>query len=455
MSKTTTRSKLVRHALFPLVPCVLAAFVCDGSAQQAHVAFVNVNVVPMDSQRVIPRQNVLVSGDRIVAIGPAASLEIPQGAQRIEGDGTRYLIPGMAELHGHIPPPGESQAYIENVLFLFVANGVTTVRGMLGQEGQLELRRRASSGDILSPTLYLAGPPFDGRSTDSPEAAAERVRQQKREGWDYLKVLWGLAPAEYDAMAKTAHEVGIPFIGHVPREVSVRHALESGQQTIDHFDGYLEYLDGTTRPVNDERIAEVVKLTKESGAWVVPTMVVWENLFGDTPTETVRTYAGLQYLPQELVSNWIESHGRRLTNPQFDRVGTRHLVENRMRLLRAMHEGGVRILFGTDAPQQFSVPGFSIYREMQRMRQAGMTPYDILRTATSSAGEYFKDKDSFGMIAPGQRADLVLLNANPLETLENVSQQAGVMVRGRWLPEEEIKSRLEKIASSNGNASGR
>jgi hypothetical protein len=220
-----------------------------------------------------------------------------------------------------------------------------------------------------------------------------------------------------------------------------------GQQTIDHFDGYIEHLGGTARPVSDEQIDKVVRLTKESGTWVVPTMVVWENLFGDTPNETVRTYPGLRYLPQELVRGWIDSHQRRLTNPEFDRAAARHLVENRMRLLRAMHQAGVRILFGTDAPQQFSVPGFSIHLEMQRMREAGMTPYDILRTATANAGQYFQDKDSFGTVSPGQRADLVLLKANPLEDIQSVAQQAGVMIRGRWLPEQEIKSRLDQIAA--------
>jgi adenine deaminase len=174
---------------------------------------------------------------------------------------------------------------------------------------------------------------------------------------------------------------------------------------------------------------------------------VWENLFGDTPTETVLTYDGLKYLPPELVKRWTESHRRRTSGAGFDRVAARHRIENRMRLLRAMNEGGVKILFGTDSPQQFSVPGFSIYREMQRMREAGMTPYQILRSATAAAGEYFKDKDKFGTIAAGQRADLVLLKANPLDDMAHVSQQAGVMVRGRWLSEQDISSRLKEIAA--------
>jgi amidohydrolase family protein len=417
----------------------------SASAQDADVAFINVNVIAMDSDRVSAKQTVLVSGDRIIAVGPTDKLKIPPDAKRIESDSPRYLFPGMAELHGHIPPPSEPKAYIDNVLFLYVANGVTTVRGMLGYEGQLDLRQQAHNGKIIAPSLYLAGPAFDGGLT--ADQASARVRQQKNEGWDYLKVLWGPSKAEYDAMARTAKEVSIPFIGHVPRQVGILHVLESGQQTVDHLDGYVEYLKGSEGRVSDEKIAEMVKLTKDSGAWVVPTMVVWENLFGDTPTETVQTYDGLKYLPPNLVKSWTESHRRRVSGAGFNRVAARFLIENRMRLLRAMNQGGVKILFGTDSPQQFSVPGFSIYREIERMHQAGMTPYEIVRSATATAGEYFKDKDSLGTIAPGKRADLVLLKANPLDDIANVRKQAGVMLRGRWLSEQEIASQLERIAA--------
>jgi hypothetical protein len=433
------------RSLFLGLVLSLAPFAAIAWSQEAEVAFVNVNVIAMDSDRVLPGQNVLVSGDRIVAVGAADKVKVPPNATRIKSDGARYLIPGMAELHGHIPPPSESKSYIENVLFLYVANGVTTVRGMLGHEGQLDLRQQANGGKNIAPTLYLAGPAFDGGLTT--EQARDRVRQQKREGWDYLKVLWGPSQAEYDAMTRTAKEVGIPFVGHVPRKVGILHVLASGQQTVDHLDGYIEYLGGMSGPVSDEKFAEVVKLTKDSGAWVVPTMVVWENLFGDTPTETVVSYDGLKYLPPDLVKRWTDSHRRRTSGAGFDRVAARHLVENRMRLLRAMNEGGVKILFGTDSPQQFSVPGFSIYREMQRMQQAGMTPYQILRSATAAAGDYFKDKDKLGTIAVGQRADLVLLKANPLDDISAVSQQAGVMVRGRWHSEQELSSRLNEIAT--------
>ncbi|MGH9937262.1 MAG: amidohydrolase family protein, partial [Blastocatellia bacterium] len=159
------------------------------------VAFVNVNVVPMDRERVIERQTVIVRDGRIAEIGPANKIKVPDGATRIDGTG-KYLMPGLAEMHGHIPPPQAPKEYTEAVLFLYVANGVTTVRGMLGAPNQLELRDKANRGEIVSPTLYLAGPSFNGNSVNSPEQAVSMVRQQKQEGWDLLKVHPGLTRDE-------------------------------------------------------------------------------------------------------------------------------------------------------------------------------------------------------------------------------------------------------------------
>ncbi|HEY0169476.1 MAG TPA: hypothetical protein VGB98_00365 [Pyrinomonadaceae bacterium] len=125
------------------------------------IAFVNVSVVPMDSERVLTDQTVLVRGDQIVEVGPSSKVKVPAGALRVDGRG-KYLMPGLAEMHGHIPPPQAPKEFTEAVLFMYVANGVTTVRGMLGAPGQLELRERVNRGELLSPTLYLAGPSFNG-----------------------------------------------------------------------------------------------------------------------------------------------------------------------------------------------------------------------------------------------------------------------------------------------------
>jgi len=420
------------------------------AAAPVTTAFIDVSVLPMDTERVLAHQTVLVTGDRIVVVGPAATTKIPADAQRIDGDG-KFLIPGLGEMHGHNPPLGSSQAYIEKVYFLFVANGVTTVRGMLGWPGQLELRDQVKTGTITGPSLYLAGPSFTGSGANavlSPVAAEARVRQQKAEGWDLLKVHPGVKREVYDAMAKTADEVGIRFAGHIPADVGLVHAIERRQETVDHLDGYIEYLGADTAPIDPAKLATIVKLTRDTGTAVVPTMPLWETIIGAADLEKLLAYPELRYMPAKEVARWKSVYERRTADLKFSKPRALQIAANRKTVLKALSDGGVTILFGTDAPQEFSVPGFSIYREMQANVTAGLTPYQILRSATKNVGEYFKAKDTFGLVAPSHRADLVLLEANPLTDIANVAKRAGVMLRGRWLPESELQAELAKIAAA-------
>lgn len=404
----------------------------------------------MDSERVLTGQTVLIEGDRIARVGPSAEVVVPAGALRIDGRG-RFLIPGLGEMHGHNPPPGSSQDYVENVYFLFVANGVTTVRGMLGWPGQLELREKVRRGEILGPSLHLAGPSFSGAAVQTPAAAEARVRQQKAEGWDLLKVHPGLTREVYDAMARTADEVGIRFAGHIPAEVGLAHAIARRQQTVDHLDGYIEHLQADGGPVDRTRLAEIVKLTRDTGTAVVPTMVLWDTIIGATAHEEMRAFPELKYMPRAEVERWRTVYDQRIAAAGFDAARARRIAANRVEVLKALHEGRVTLLFGTDAPQQYSVPGFSIHREMRAMAAAGLPPYAILRSATANVGAYFQAHDRFGTIVPGQRADLVLLEANPLDDIGHVARRAGVMVRGRWLPETEIQAGLARIAAALAN----
>ncbi len=412
------------------------------------VAFVGANVLPMTGPEVLADYTVIVRGDRIVEVGPSSEVEAPSEAYRVDATG-RFLMPGIAEMHGHIPPMTDS-TYVEDVLFLYVANGVTTVRGMLGHEGQLALRDRVNTGREAAPTLYLAGPGFSGNAVDGPEDAARRVREQHAAGWDLLKIFPGLSMEEYEGLAKAAKELNMPFAGHVPEEVGLLAALELGQQTFDHIDGYIAYLDGFDQPLDEARLAEAVRLTREAGAWIVPTMVVWETLFGAPDPEELLTYDGLEYLPRDVVEGWITSRRNYVTNPGFDAEAARIHMANRVRLLKALADGDVNLLFGTDAPQQFNVPGFAVYREIRAMAEAGISPYEIFHSGSAMVGRYFADKDLFGAIAPGQRADLVLLEANPLDNPDHFRLQAGVMVRGRWMDAAEIRARLDAIAARHG-----
>jgi imidazolonepropionase-like amidohydrolase len=437
----------MKQCLF-LVGVALMLFVALKPSSAQDLAFIGVNVVPMDRNGVLNNQTVIVQDGRIAHVGPAGSTRVPDGALRLEGRG-KYLMPGLGEMHGHIPSTLQPREFVEAVLFLYVANGVTTVRGMQGSPGQLDLRERAKRGELMAPNLYLAGPGFSGKTIKSVEEATQKVRQQKAEGWDLLKVLPGLTRDQYDAMARTAKEVGISFAGHVPADVGLLHAIRSGQETFDHLDGYIEYLQGEKGPVTEAKFQEISKLTREAGVWVVPTMALWETLRGTADLATLLAFPELKYMPLEQIQQWRSAQESLLKNSDFNQDVARNVIKNRMRLLKVLDDGGVKILLGSDAPQRFSVPGFSIHREMKRMADAGMKPYDILRSGTYNVGLYLKDKDNFGTIEVGKRADLILLDANPLEDIGNIARRSGVMVRGRWLAEREIQSRLDKIAASH------
>lgn len=409
------------------------------------IVFEHATVLPMTSNKVLQDQSVHVSNGRIVSVSASARFQPPAGATRIDAKG-KFLAPGFAEMHGHIPPPSAPASFIDDVLFLYVANGVTTVRGMLGYPGQLDFREKAKRNEIIAPTLYLAGPSFSGATVKTAEQAAGRVRAQKGEGWDLLKIHPGVPPDAYAAMAKTAKEVGIRFGGHVPAEVGILRALEAGQETIDHLDGYIEYLDAKGSPISEAAMREVARTTKKHNAGVVPTMVLWETIIGAPDASEVNAFPELKYMPAATVKQWQEAFEFRQKQASFSLDKVRRVATDRKRLLQAMHKEGVTIWFGTDAPQQFSVPGFSVHREMKYMADAGISNYEVIRSGTVNVGQYFKAQDSFGTIAAGQRADLVLLEGNPLDNITNYSKIAGVMLRGKWLPKAEIDARLRKIA---------
>jgi len=189
----------------------------------------------------------------------------------------------------------------------------------------------------------------------------------------------------------------------------------------------------------------LLNLTKQARAWVVPTMVLWETIIGLGDTDAMVQYPEMKYWPKAGVASWANTHRR--IKAQVDQADAAIHAANRTTLLAAMNAAGVPILMGTDSPQVFSVPGFSLHREMAAMAKADMTPYEILATGTRAVGDYFQRYDSFGTVAVGRRGDLILLNKNPLEDIAHVADRAGVMVRGVWKSEDEIQSMLAEIAS--------
>lgn len=426
-----------------ILPVALVALALQGS--EPVVAFVDVQVIPMSSEGILDHQTVIVRGNRIVEVGPAGQVKAPAGATIVDGRG-KYLMPGFAEMHGHFPNPNAGAELTENVLFLYVANGVTTVRGMQGQLPHLDLKARVARGELLGPRLWVPGPALSGNGAPTPEVGRRLVDEQQAAGFDHLKIHEGLSRATYDTIVATAKRVGLRFAGHVPDAVGVYHALESGQASIDHLDNYVETVGGPDS-ASDARIAQAVTATCAARAWTVPTLALWETFFGTDDSAALAARPEVQYVPQAWRVNWAQqlSGMRRNAPPAEQRLRTLAL---RRRILKALQTAGCAIAFGTDSPQLYSVPGFSIHREMSSMAVAGLTPQQILASGTRNVARYYGAEQEFGSVAANQRADLILLNGNPLTDLANVSRRAGVMVNGRWLPEAEIQARLERIAAA-------
>lgn len=423
-------------------------------------AFVNVHVVPMDEETVLRDRSVVIEDGRITAIHEADSWQ-PDGDMTVIDGGGGYLLPGLAEMHAHVPGEDTPMQLREDILFLYLANGVTLARGMLGEPWHLELREALAAGEMTGPRLVTSGPSLNGNTVDSPEQGARKVREQAEAGYDFIKLHPGLTREQFDAIARTAEEVGIDFAGHVSRDVGIDRALEAGYATIDHLDRYLyglvtEETQETVEPgffdykfaphADRERIDGLAERTREAGVWNVATESLMENYLL-TGMDGIRDRRPeFRYVPDEMVDGWIERIEAVRQSEDYDREAAKTFLSVRRDILRALHEAGAGLLLGSDAPQVFNVPGFSIHHELALMESAGLTPYEVLRTGTVNPARFLDRTSERGTVRPGRQADLILVEDNPLESLAALQEPRGVMIRGQWFPREALESRLEAIA---------
>ncbi|MEX0900289.1 MAG: amidohydrolase family protein [Gammaproteobacteria bacterium] len=426
-------------------------------------AITGVTVVPMDTERVVDGQTVIVRDGRIEAIGP--DLAIPKDAMTIDGRG-RFLMPGLAEMHAHVPPQAHDAQLIEDTLFLYVANGITFARSMLGAPHHLELRERAARGEIVSPRIYTSGPSLNGNSVPTPVAAREMVAEQKRAGYDFLKIHPGLDRPRYDAIVAAADEHDIPFGGHVPAAVGLARALEAGQATIDHLDAFFPPLlrGGASLAdtesmffgwnlageVDESKIEPLVRRVRDARVWIVPTEALMQHLLLPEPSaERLAQRDIMRYVPRATRAQWVEAKRGMIRQAAYDPALVARFIDVRAKLMKALQDAGAGLLLGSDAPQVFNVPGFSIHDELRMLVDAGLTPYEALATGNVNVARFLGESDEFGTVEIGKRADLVLLEANPLADVANASRIAGVMLNGRWLPVRELTAGLEQIAQRN------
>ncbi len=450
----------VRLASLVLLACPTLAGPAGATETPAPVLFRGADVVTMTDAGVLEGQDVLVTGGRIARIAAAGSVEVPGGAAVVEASG-RVLMPGLAEMHAHVPGP-DARDYAKDVLLLYVAHGITTIRGMLGDPWHLELRAALTAREVLGPRLYTAGPSLNGTSTPDVETAHRLVREQKAAGYDFLKLHPGLKREVFDAIVDEARTQDIPFSGHVSDDVGLERALEARQSAIDHLDGYMQFLAdprcldgsiaagffgiGLTGCAQPERIPAAVAATLAAGTWQAPTQVLLEQWAFPPTEDELRARPAVRYVPARVVDRWQQARQRFIGLQALPEAQARRFVDLRRQLIRELHAAGVPLLLASDAPQVFTVPGDSALAELEIYVASGLSTRDALATGTVNPARFYAAEDIFGSIREGLEADLVLLGGNPLAEIANVRRIEGVMVRGRWLDRAMLDALLEDIA---------
>lgn len=442
---------------------------------EAAIAFVNVNVIPMNGERILRDQTVIVSDGRIMKIAPAKRVKLPKDALRIEGRG-KFLMPGLVDMHAHLFSDDEfPDELADDELAVMLASGVTTIRLMIGTPEHLALREQVRGGRLLGPTIYAASPQlagrsfgthFNGRVVTTPEEARSAVREFKTAGYDFIKLTFWISRPVYDAVIETAKQVGIRVIGHVDPQVGLQRALEAGQQ-IEHLDSYFEAVLMDNSPItasvsgvsvwrmpnwesldyiDDSKIQQVAKATVKAGVWSCPTLTFLKFAFGVGQTdEEIRNRPDYRFIPQKLREQMAGPRERFWSAPPTAERRMKY-VSVRNKLVKALYDAGGKIMAGSDAPEWYLLYGYTLHREIKNLVEAGLPPYAALEAATRNPAEFFGTLAQTGTVETGKRADLLLLHANPLEDVSNTERRVGVMVRGRWLPEAELQKMLDEIA---------
>ncbi len=448
----------MRYGIVALAAAITALGI-SARGQSPALALVGVHVIPMDTERVIERQTLVIRDGRIAEIGPAGQVRPPTGAQIVNGAG-KYVMPALGEMHGHLAGPNASLN--ERILTLNVIHGVLTVRSMLGHPAQLELRDRVARGEILGPRIYTSGPSANGQSVTTAAAGERMAREQKAAGYDLIKIHPGVPLEAFDALAKTAREVGIPFAGHVPAAVGVHRAIEAGYRSIDHLDGYAEAAvrDGVTigaagggffgsliaQDLDDSKLPTLVQKTKAAGVWLVPTETLMLNFLASEPVEAMMKRPELAYITTEMRTQWENGLRGFRDGPQNPTARNRaRLMAFRATLLRQMQDAGVGILLGADSPQILNVPGIATHQELAAVVKAGLTPYEALVSGTRNVAVYFGTAKEEGTVAVGMRANLLVLNGNPLQDITRSDDRAGVVHNGTWHDRAALDAMLAKL----------
>ena len=425
-------------------------------------AFVDVSVVPVDREHLLPHQTVLVRNGRIARIAPAPDLKLPHDCYIVDGR-HRYLIPGLVDSHVHLPLSGTADQLL--VLQLLLANGITTGINMQGSPEIVALRDHIERGKTVAPKIYTTGPFIQQPAFMTADQVRTEVVSQKKAGYDFVKIHGDLTQEAFDALFETARAQHLRVVGHVPSNLGIEAAL-GRQALIVHSEEFLySYFqfqrDLPTDPAEiDRMVGEISKKTAQSGTWVSPTLSVFRQIiFQAADIDAVLQRPEMRYMPRHLTTGvpvgatnfgWYppdNPYVKRWPPEKIPHLRAQYFVMQR--LVRGLRDAGVPLLAGTDPFVPCVIPGFSMKDELEQLYEAGLTPYEVLQTATSNAARFLGTSEETGTVATGKIADLVLLDANPLVDVDNIFRQEGVMLRGHWFPEDELQTKLAEAVSVN------
>jgi imidazolonepropionase-like amidohydrolase len=441
--------------------------------QPADLAIVDATVVDVTTGSLHPNMTVLVNGNRIVAVGSTGDVRVSDGAETVDAAGG-YLIPGLWDVHVH------SAGSVDWHFPLFLAHGITSVRNMHSSahhplERTNAIKRQVANGELLGPRFLANGGVVDGDPpiwpgsvvVHNPEEARNAVDMLADGGADFIKVYDRLTPEAYFAIMDEAKQRQIPVDGHLPFLVKAEDAAAAGQRTIEHTSGivsgcspkmdslrvqYRRYLHDVPnmRPYPDAMIgfftlvrraietrdpdlcAKTVRAYLDNGVVVVPTLVANAGIH---PQTFVNDPTRMGLLPPSVREQW-QAMANAGDDPLAALMGPTDPVT--LENVRMLNEAGVVILAGTDVGNPFLVPGSSLHRELVRLTEAGLSPLQALQAATLGPARVFGLADSLGTVETGALADLVLLEANPLDDISNTQRIRAVVANGRLFRRAEL-----------------
>jgi len=465
----------MKHLIWFVVAVGLVALASAQSPPASVLIIHNVTVIDVAAGALLSHRTVLVRDGKIEEIGDSS-----QGfGTKLKGthvNGTaKFLIPGLWDMHVHMVFGDWFARGKEVTLPLFVANGITGVRDMGGELDVLQQwRKEVSAGTLIGPRMVISGPMLDGPqprfpssiAVKTPEDGRRAVDDLKARGVDFIK-LQSLIPREaVFAIADEAKKQGIPFVGHVPDSVRASEMSNTGQKSFEHLIGIFE----GSSPLEDEfikgekneskflstydpaRAAALVTLLAKNHTWQCPTLV-WERGGNLIELTDFAHDARAKYVP----AHWKDVTWKKFTDEierdfNSDDLATREkFVAKELEVVNAMHRAGIPFLAGTDTPPGVYIfPGFSLHEELQRFVAAGFTPLDALQTATLNPAKFLGMEDRLGTVDKGKLADLVLLDANPLDDIRNTQKIAAVIVNGRYLSRKDLDTMLAGVEAAAG-----